>query len=221
MVHEQSRCAIGKFGSPAAARRRFASAELDVSQDLAARPGALGSATLHEALEVLRAVLAGEVDVALANLLVAAEGRVLAHPPVRVGAVEIRIERRRRQRRLPVPERRDSRKHGLELAEERGRVRHDQGARGVRVWRRWTEGTGDVATRVVDEDASRAGLAARHVPRVLVAGIRIAAAVADPRPWPGPIPQARVELELELVVAAPAQVLDGRVLEIVEARPTV
>jgi hypothetical protein len=58
-----------------------------VAQDLAGCPRAFGRAALHETLEVLRGVLAGEVTfssqrVRLPGLLVAAELRVLADLPL-------------------------------------------------------------------------------------------------------------------------------------------
>jgi hypothetical protein len=46
-------------------------------EHLLGRAHALARAALHEALEVLRGVLAGEVDVALGHALVAPEGRAL------------------------------------------------------------------------------------------------------------------------------------------------
>src|SRR5579884_3558393 len=45
----------------------------------------------HEALEVDGAMLAGEVDVALADALIATEEGILAHKPARVAAEEVGI----------------------------------------------------------------------------------------------------------------------------------
>src|SRR5438874_7077889 len=55
---------------------------LQVGQDLVGGPYALGGAAFHEALEVDRAVLAGEVNVSLPRFLVSAEAGVLAWLPV-------------------------------------------------------------------------------------------------------------------------------------------
>src|SRR4029079_6772282 len=92
----------------------FALGALAVGQDLAGRAHAFGGAALHVALEVLRAVLAGEVDVPLPHAFVAAERVVLTAPPVRVRAEQVRFERRVRQRRLAVPARLDPREDRLE-----------------------------------------------------------------------------------------------------------
>src|SRR5712691_6946919 len=83
-------------------------AGLVVAQDLARRPRAFCRTTLHEALEVLRAVLAREVAlpaqrVRLPGLLVAAEQRVLADLPVRVRPSKKRIVERHVERRAAVP----------------------------------------------------------------------------------------------------------------------
>src|SRR4026208_349005 len=55
---------------------------LQVGEDLLGGSNPLCGAAFHEPLEVGRAVLAGEVDVPLALLLVSAEGGVLARFPV-------------------------------------------------------------------------------------------------------------------------------------------
>src|SRR5439155_9409524 len=205
-------CTHGRSArSPPAESRR--SAELQVGQDLAAGPDALRRAPFHETLEVLGAVLAGEVDVALALLLVPAERGVLADPPVRVGEVQVRIEGGYGQRRLAIPKRSDARVHRLELAEECLRIGDDRRVRRVRVRGCGLERARNIATGVVDEDAARAGLGAGHIPGVLIASIRIAVAVADARPLAGAVPQARAELELELVIPAAAQILDRGLLE--------
>ena len=65
-------------------RERPANTRLDLGDDLLRRAAALRRAALHVALEVLRAVLAGEVDVPLLHLLVPGERRVLPDLPVRV-----------------------------------------------------------------------------------------------------------------------------------------
>src|SRR6266550_2365471 len=210
-------CTHGRSARPPPAESRR-SAELQVGQDLAAGPDALRRATLHETLEILGAVLAGEVDVALALLLVPAERGVLADTPVRVGEVQVRIEGGYGQRRLAIPKRSDVRVYRLELAEECLRIGDDRRVRRVRVRGCGLERARNIATGVVDEDAARAGLGAGHIPGVLIASIRIAVAVADARPLAGAVPQARAELELELVIPAAAQLLDRGLLERVEAR---
>ena len=97
---------------------RFRLHLLKVGEDLGRRAGTFGGAAFHEALEVLRAVLAGEVDVSLTQLLVAAEAGVLSRLPVRVRAEEVRIGRRRRQHRLAVPLVGDAGKNRFQLREE-------------------------------------------------------------------------------------------------------
>src|SRR5262249_60441417 len=59
-------------------------AGLVVAQDLIARASALLRAAFHEALEIDRAMLAGEVALVRALPLGAAEKRVLADFPIRV-----------------------------------------------------------------------------------------------------------------------------------------
>src|ERR1051326_7038031 len=88
------------------------------ADDLLGRPRALLRAPFHEALEVDRAVLAGEVDVALADALVAAEARVLAGRPARVAAQQVRVAPRGADRRAARPLFRGARPHRLELGEE-------------------------------------------------------------------------------------------------------
>src|SRR6266576_3532806 len=75
---------------------------LQVGEDLARGADALRCAALHEALKVLRAMLAGEVDVSLPFLFVAAEAGVLAGLPIRIGAEEVRVGERCRQHRFSV-----------------------------------------------------------------------------------------------------------------------
>src|SRR5207245_4771862 len=66
--------------------------------------------------------------------------------------------------------------------------------------------------RVVDEESGGPILRARDVPRVLVARVRVSAAVPDPpRPWRVPVP--RVELQVELGVLAVAQLRGGGLLQ--------
>src|SRR6266566_4452177 len=98
-------------------------AGLVVAQDLARRSRTFGRPALHEALEVLRAVLTREVTLAggrvrLPSLLVAAELRVLAHLPVRVRTPQVRIVERHVERRAAVPVFADTWEHRLELAQE-------------------------------------------------------------------------------------------------------
>src|SRR4029079_12342420 len=97
----------------------FGLGSFEVGQDLAGRAPTLGGAALHVALEVLRAVLAGEVDVPLPHAFVAAEGVVLPGLPVRVRAEQVRVEDRVRRRRRAVPARPDAREDRLELVEDR------------------------------------------------------------------------------------------------------
>src|SRR5512133_3317883 len=74
---------------------------LQVGEDFAGCSQPFGGASFHEALEVLRAMLAGEVDVPLPRLFVAAEGGVLARFPVGVGAAEVRVGERVESIALP------------------------------------------------------------------------------------------------------------------------
>src|SRR6266508_4054675 len=63
-------------------------------EDLVGGPDSLGAPAFHEALEVQRAVLAGEVDVALRRSFVAPEGCILSHAAVGGGApVHLRDDR--------------------------------------------------------------------------------------------------------------------------------
>src|ERR1051326_9113391 len=89
-----------------------------VADDLLGRPRALLRAAFHEALEVDRAVLAGEEDVALPDALVAAETGVLAGRPARVAAKQVGVAPRRADSRAPRPLARRTRPHRLELGQE-------------------------------------------------------------------------------------------------------
>ena len=113
-------------------------------------------------------MLAGEVDVPLPHLLVAAESRVLTRLPVRVRAQEVRIGERRRQHRLAVPLRRDPGEDHLQLREVLLRERRHRLVRGRRRVRiRLPHRLSDVCARVLDEDPGRARLRPRHVPAAL------------------------------------------------------
>src|SRR5205823_1063116 len=78
----------------------------------------------------------------------------------------------------------------------------------------------DAAASVVDEDPGLVGLATGHIPGVLVTGVGIARAIADPgRGDPCSrrvIPVPRVELELELGVGTVAELGDGGELQLIE-----
>src|SRR3954468_22600442 len=138
-------------------------------------------ATFHEALEVLRRVLAAEVHAALRHALVATELGVLTDLPVRVREVEERRLVRERLRRLVVPlEARIDRRELCESALcvlDHARICRGR-ERGLGLHR-----IGDRATRVEDQDAGRAGLGAADVPRALIAGVRVRRAIrlAGPR----------------------------------------
>src|SRR5437763_772057 len=177
-------------------------------EDLVRGAGALHRAALHVALEVLRAVLACEVDVPgrpLRKALPAGEPDVLTRLPVRVRAVEERVEPRRRERGLPGPLLPDAGEDRLEPAQERLRVlRHLRARRGVRVGRRRREGARDVAARVVDEDPALPALPPADVPRVLDAEVAVHVSVRAPPQSLG-VPVAVGKLELELRVAAGAE----------------
>src|SRR5262249_29422563 len=138
------------------------------ADDLVRRADALLRAALHEALEVRRTVLAGEVDVALAHAFVAAEARVLADPPIRVRAEEVRIGDRSGEHGLAVPLAADPRIDLLDLLEIGLRGLRDvlvRRRRRVRV--RLAERGRHVCPGVLDEDPCRASLAARDVPTAL------------------------------------------------------
>ena len=75
------------------------------------------------------------------------------------------------------------------------------------------EARADLAARVVDEDPACAGLGARHLPGVLVAGVGVGLAVAAER-----VPVAVVELDVELRVGAHPQLLDRGVLDAARSR---
>src|SRR5579885_3400095 len=64
-----------------------------VGQNLVGGARALLGPAFHEALEVDRAVFAGEMDLPLAHALVAAEERVLADEPAGVAAEQVGIAR--------------------------------------------------------------------------------------------------------------------------------
>src|SRR5919201_1069206 len=186
---------------------------LQVREDLVRGAHPFGGAALHEALEVLRAVLAGEVDVSLPHLLVAAEARVLTRLPVRVREEEVRIGKRRRQHRLAVPLLRDAGKDRLQLLQELLRERRHLRigcVRRVRV--RLPERLGDVRARIFDEDAGRARLPARDVPAALereIAVDRAGTAVL--------VPDARIELQVQLRVDPRTELRDRSLLQLVEA----
>src|SRR4051812_30372052 len=140
------------------------------------QPGAdaLAGAAFHEALEVLRAVLTGEMDRPLGYPLIAGEGGVLADLPVGIGAAEIRILHGCGQGRAAVPLGRYPRENGLELAQKSlGVARHLGVGIGMGVGLRRRERPGRVTARVVDQDARRAGLGAAHLPGVLVAEVGV------------------------------------------------
>src|SRR6476661_2755540 len=84
----------------------------EVTEDLAGRPLPLVGTALHVPLEVDRAVLAGEVQVALAHALVAGVPVAVTGRPVRVRPVAVRVRRPRRQRGPAVPLAREPRQHG-------------------------------------------------------------------------------------------------------------
>src|SRR2546423_9315228 len=157
-----------------------------VAQDLGRDPLSGRHAAVEIALEVDRGVLAAEVAVARALALRARKRRVLPDLPVAVRALRPGIALPVVDRRPPVPLGADAGEHGLDLGEELLRA----GARRARA-----EGRANRAAGVVDEDARGAGLRAGHLPRVLIAGIRIRVAVvaeADP--------VAAAELDVELRV---------------------
>src|SRR3954468_15250956 len=89
-----------------------------VVDDLARRADPFCRGAFHEPLEILRGVLASEMDRTLRHALVAAEGGVLADLPVGIGEAEVRIERRDGETGAAVPVRRDAWKHGLKLAQK-------------------------------------------------------------------------------------------------------
>src|SRR5690242_7294983 len=115
-------------GCRASGRDRARLAALDQLAEIVRRALSLGGAAFHEALEILRSVLAAEEDAALRDLLVAAEVRVLTDPPVRVRRVEEAALVRERLRRLAVVDRGEARKDGGDLREDVRDVRADAGA---------------------------------------------------------------------------------------------
>src|SRR2546423_4300084 len=165
-------------------------------------------------------MLAGEMTLAvwerLARLLVATELDVLATFPIGVRTQQEGIRERRVERRLPVPVSPDARENRLEFLEEGLAVAERVRRRGLALERRQR----DAAAGVVDEDPGLVGLATGHIPGVLVTGVGIARAIADPdRCHPCSrrvIPVPRVELELEFGVRAIAELGDGRDLQLVE-----
>ena len=165
-------------------------------------------------------MLACEVDVPgrpLGKALPAGEPDVLTRLPVRVRAVEERVEPRRRERGLPGPLLPDAGEDRLEPAQERLRVlRHLGARRGVRVGRRRREGARDVAARVVDEDPALPTLPPADVPRVLDAEVAVHVSVRAPPQSLG-VPVAVGKLELELRVAAGAELRDRGFLQRREA----
>ena len=158
-------------------------------------------------------MLAGKVALArdrgLADLLVAGELRVLPDLPVGVRAQQEWVGQWHVQRRTSVPLPSDAWEHGLDLAQEcLGELRHLRGIRGIASERSKRHSP----ARVVDEESGGPILRARDVPRVLVARVRVSAAVPDPpRPWRVPVP--RLELQVELGVLALAQLRDGGLLQ--------
>src|SRR5205085_2246034 len=95
----RGRAGAGQDPPSARARRRLralAAHQLQRGEHLARRAGAFLRAALHVPLEVLRAVLAGEVDVPLLYALIAREAEVLPRLVVRVRAAEQRVAVRRR-----------------------------------------------------------------------------------------------------------------------------
>src|SRR5207237_7618699 len=79
-----------------------------IAEDLVRRTNAFRRSPFHEALEILGAVLAGEMDrpirKGLAGFFVTAEGVVLANLPIGVRALEVGMQGRDRQRSAPSPE---------------------------------------------------------------------------------------------------------------------
>src|SRR4029077_13940807 len=94
---------------------------LVIAQDLVRGAGAFFGSALHVALEVDRAMLTGEMALAvrewLACLLVAAELGVLAHFPEGIGAEQIGVAEGIVHGCPAVPERCDAREHPLELSQ--------------------------------------------------------------------------------------------------------
>src|SRR3954469_9129363 len=133
-------------------------------EDLTRCPLSRLDGAVQVALEVDRRVLAGEVAAAHLLALRTRELRVLADLPVRVRALRVRVALPPVDGRLPVPLPGDARQHRLDLAEELLRAaRRGAGA----------EARAHVAAGVVDQDPARAGLAARHLPGVLVAAVGV------------------------------------------------
>src|SRR6476469_2817425 len=123
----------------------------EVTEDLPRRPLPLVGTALHVALEVDRAVLAGEVQVALAHALVAGVPVAVTGRPVRVLPVAVRVLRPRRQRGPAIPLPREPRQHGLDLAEERRRGRSDVAGRLVAERSRRRVGAREGTAGVVDQ----------------------------------------------------------------------
>ena len=118
---------------------------------------AFRSAALHEALEILRAMFAGEVDGALRHAFITAEGRILPDLPIGIGTEEVRIEHGYRERGTAVPLVRDARKHRLELAqkESKGLAPAVLMARAGHSSFKTTQGYIDLAGQAFREEAER------------------------------------------------------------------
>src|SRR4029077_2871205 len=189
---------------------------LVVTEDLVRGACALFGAALHEALEIDRAMFAGEMALAvrewLPSHLVSAEACVLPDLPVGVRPEQERVAGREIERGPTGPQPRDPGEDSFELHQEGpGIGPDDRRVIGVAGERR-----PDVAAGVVDENPWRPTLASGHLPGVLVPIIREGVAGAN-SPGTGAFPQPAAELQLKLAVRTVTQLLDGRLLQRVEA----
>ena len=161
-------------------------------------------------------MLPGEVTpaagVRLARPLVAAELRVLSYLPVGVGAEQVGVAERVVEGGGPIEGRRDAGKDLLQALERVLGVGRQH--RGV------AERGSLVAARVVDQDPGRAALPPADIPAVLVGEIGERVTGRD-APGTALVPQPPAELHVQLAVAPVAQLLDGGLLQAVEAGPGV
>src|SRR4029453_2225560 len=126
------------------------------------------------------------MDVALRLSFGPGKTGILTNLPVAVAAETIRITCPPIDRGTTIPVRAQPRQHWLNFGEELCSVLlGSAGGKGI----------GDLAARVIDEDARNSGLGARDVPGCLITAIRISLPVAAKRN-----PRAGIELDVELGV---------------------